>query len=216
MIKKLSGLYAITNENLMPEEHFLNMAEAALASGVSILQYRDKSSDINKRQHQAHALKALCDQHNAIFIINDDINLAKQVDADGIHIGKNDLSLSETRKQLGTNKIIGVSCYNKISLAENAIDNGADYIAFGSFFGSSIKPDAPHAGSDLITTIKQTHDVPVCCIGGITIENHQPLLQAGTDMLAVISDIFSQANNEYISAQCTKYLESFKTFNQET
>jgi len=215
MKKRLSGLYAITNENLMPKEHFIHMAETALSSGVSVLQYRDKSSDKNKRLHQARALKALCDQYNAILIINDDISLTKQVDADGIHIGKNDLSLDETRNQLGPEKIIGVSCYNKISLAENAINNGADYIAFGSFFGSSIKPDAPHASSDLITSIKQHHDTPVCCIGGITTENHLPLLQAGADMLAVISDIFSQMNNEHISTRCIQYLESFKSFSKE-
>jgi len=211
MTKKLKGLYAITNENLMPDKLFLSMAETALASGVSILQYRDKSTDTHKRLNQASALKKLCDKNKATFIINDDINLAKEVDADGLHIGKNDLSLKDAKKQLGSNKIIGVSCYNQISMATDAIKNGADYIAFGSFFGSSIKPDAPHASSDLISTIKQQYNIPVCCIGGITIENHQPLLEAGTDMLAVISDIFSQPDHEHISRRCAQYLKSFNS-----
>ena len=153
MTKKLSGLYAITNETLMPEEHFLRMAEAALTSGASVLQYRDKSCDKNKRQYQAGALKDLCDKYNVLFIINDDINLVKQVDADGIHIGKNDNSIDETRDRIGADKIIGVSCYNQISLATDAIIHGADYVAFGSFFGSSIKPDAARASSDLIVTL---------------------------------------------------------------
>ena len=205
MKKKLSGLYAITNETLMPEQHFLSMAEAAITAGISVLQYRDKSTDKTKRQFQATALKALCDRHNVFFIINDDINLANKVDADGIHIGKNDLSLNEARKQLGPDKIIGVSCYNQILLATDAIKNGADYIAFGRFFNSSTKPDAPHANYDLISSIKQQYETPVCCIGGITVENHQLLINAGADMFAVINDIFSRSNNKAISFRCQQY-----------
>ena len=211
MTKKLAGLYAITNENLMPEDHFLNMAEAAITSGVSILQYRDKSTDQKKRQYQARKLKELCDQHDVIFIINDDISLAKQVDADGVHIGKNDHSIYEAKKQIGEDKIIGVSCYNQISIAIDAIKNGADYIAFGSFFGSSIKPDAPHASDEHITSIKKQYSTPVCCIGGITTKNHQPLLEAGTDMLAIISDIFSNTDNARISHQCSQFKKAFDT-----
>ncbi|RDH81640.1 MAG: thiamine phosphate synthase [endosymbiont of Galathealinum brachiosum] len=209
MTKKLSGLYAITNETLMPENLFLSMAEAALTSGVSVLQYRDKSTNQKKRQYQASQLKLLCDQHSVTFIINDDINLAMQVDADGVHIGKNDQSIYETKNQLGKDKIIGVSCYNQMSLATDAIENGADYIAFGSFFGSSIKPEAPQANRELITTIKNQYSTPVCCIGGITTENHKPLLDAGTDMLAIISDIFSHTDNAYISHQCTQFKNAF-------
>ena len=209
MTKKLTGLYAITNENLMPENQFLNMAKTALSSGVSVLQYRDKSTDQKKRQYQASKLKELCDLHDVIFIINDDIKLAKLVDADGIHIGKDDHSIYEAKKQIGEDKIIGVSCYNQLSLATDAIKNGADYIAFGSFFGSSIKPDAPHANVELITSIKSQYRTPVCCIGGITTKNHQPLLDAGTDMLAIISDIFSHTDDARISHQCTQFKNAF-------
>ena len=209
MTKKLTGLYAITNENLMPENQFLNMAKTALSSGVSVLQYRDKSTDQKKRQYQASKLKELCDLHDVIFIINDDIKLAKLVDADGIHIGKDDHSILEAKKQIGEDKIIGVSCYNQLSLATDAIKNGADYIAFGSFFGSSIKPDAPHANVELITSIKSQYRTPVCCIGGITTKNHQPLLDAGTDMLAIISDIFSHTDDARISHQCTQFKNAF-------
>ncbi len=209
MTKKLFGLYAITNESLMPEAHFLAMAEAALTSGARILQYRDKSKNHEKRYSQAAALKKLCTKHNACFIINDDIELLKQVDADGIHIGKNDNSLAEVRKQLGAKKIIGVSCYNQIEMAQNAIQQGADYIAFGSFFGSSIKPDAPQANIDLITRIKKQSDIPLCCIGGITLQNHVSLLNAGADMLAVISDLFTQPDSASIAHQCSQYKKSF-------
>lgn len=213
MTKKLSGLYVITNEDLMPETAFIGMAEAAITSGASVLQYRDKSSDKSKRLYQAKSLKILCDKHHVCFIINDDIELAKQVDADGIHIGKNDLPISETRKLIGSNKIIGVSCYNQKTLAIDAIRNGADYIAFGSFFGSSIKPDAPHATTELIHSLKLMHNTPICCIGGITLENQSPLLEAGTDMLAIISDIFSQPDNEKIALRCLQYKKAFDSKN---
>jgi len=209
MIKKLSGLYVITNEDLMPEALFLDMAKAAIQSGASVLQYRDKSSDKSKRLFQAKNLKTLCDKHHVIFIINDDIDLAKQVDADGIHIGKDDLSIKEARKRIGPNKIIGVSCYNQITLATEAINHGADYIAFGSFFGSSIKPEAPQATSELIPSLKLMHNTPVCCIGGITLNNQSQLLKAGADMLAVISDIFSQTDNAKIASRCQQYKKAF-------
>jgi thiamine-phosphate pyrophosphorylase len=206
MTKKLAGLYAITNEKLMPEKHFLAMAEAAISSGISIIQYRDKSLDKTKRLHQAHELKKLCDRFNVLFIINDDVELVKQVNADGIHIGRNDLSFAQARKQLGAKKIIGVTCYNKISLAKKAINDGADYIAFGSFFGSSIKPNAPKATIDLITFIRKEHTIPVCCIGGITYQNYPLLINAGADMVAVISDIFSQTSCTVISNNCKKFI----------
>jgi len=206
MMKKLSGLYAITNEILMPEEDFIHRAEAAISSGIGVLQYRDKSSDKNKRLQQARALKKICDQYNVIFIINDDLELAKQVDADGIHIGKNDLTLQQTRSKLGTNKIIGVSCYNQLSLAESAATAGADYIAFGRFFDSSIKPDAPLATLDLITAFKKDFKIPVCCIGGITSKNYPPLVNTGADMIAVISDIFSSASTQEISKKCQSFI----------
>ncbi len=206
MIKKLAGLYAITNETLMPENRFLSMAEAAISSGISVLQYRDKSANFAKKLRQATALKKLCNKHNVIFIINDDVELTKKTNADGIHIGKNDLTLENIRKQLGSKKIIGVSCYNQLSLAEAAATAGADYIAFGSFFGSSIKPDAPKASIDLIASFKKTHNTPLCCIGGITSENCHSLTDAGADMVAVISDIFSQPSTDAIANKCKSFI----------
>jgi len=205
-MKKLVGLYAITNEKLMPEAQFIKLAEAAISSGISVLQYRDKSLDNNKRLYQASSLKKLCDKHNVIFIVNDDIELARLINADGIHIGKNDLSLEDTRKQLGDNKIIGVSCYNQLSLAKSSVNAGANYIAFGSFFGSSIKPNAPQAGIELISEFKTEFDTPLCCIGGITHKNYQSLIDAGTDMFAVISDVFSKPETNAIKLACRKYI----------
>lgn len=204
-MKKLSGLYAITNETLMPEAHFIQLAEAAISSGIGVLQYRDKSSNIQKRQRQASALKKLCDQHGVIFIINDDINLAQHVNADGVHIGKHDVNLKVARKQLGEHKIIGISCYNQLSLAKNAVNHGANYIAFGRFFDSSIKPDAAQANTQLIAEYKKSFSTPLCCIGGITHKNYAPLVQAGTDMYAVISDVFREPTSAAISLACRQF-----------
>ncbi|HED34467.1 MAG TPA: thiamine phosphate synthase [Gammaproteobacteria bacterium] len=201
-LKQLHGLYVITHEQLMPEQHFMQMAEASLAAGASILQYRDKSTDTAKRLEQAENLKKACHKHAAIFIINDDISLAKKIDADGVHLGREDLSVKEAREQLGTEKIIGVSCYNQISLAREAIDQKADYIAFGSFFNSSVKPDAAVASPNLITEIKKISDIPVCCIGGININNCKPLIESGADMLAVISEVFSSTDEKHIHDRC--------------
>jgi len=210
MTKKLFGLYAITNETLMPEKNFLQLAEAAISSGIGVLQYRDKSSDKNKKLQQARALKKICDKYNVIFIINDDLKLAQLVDADGIHIGKNDLSLEQTRSKLGTDKIIGVSCYNRLLLAQNAATAGADYIAFGRFFDSSVKPDAPLANIGLISEFKKDFKTPVCCIGGITSQNHHSLIDgevnARADMVAVISDIFSSASTQNITKKCKSFI----------
>ncbi len=201
----LQGLYAITDQRLMPVAHFADKAEAALAAGARILQYRDKSVDQHRRKQQATRLRELCSAYDALLIINDDLSLAREVDADGVHIGKDDFALATARKQLGENRIIGVSCYNQIELAESAIQGGADYVAFGSFFNSSIKPEAPVAGAELISNLKQRFDTPVCCIGGITTTNCPPLIEAGADMLAVISDVFAHETLEQIERSCRTF-----------
>lgn len=205
MLNPLSGLYAITDENLISEKNFLDYTQAAIESGISILQYRNKNSHSEKCIYQAGELKKMCAAQGILFIINDDIHLAKKIDADGVHIGKSDASLLQARAMLGPDKIIGVSCYNQLNLATKAINNGANYIAFGRFFNSSTKPDAPQATLDLISSIKNKSDIPICCIGGITTENCQPLLKSGTDMLAVINDIFSQKNSDKIRQKCHQF-----------
>lgn len=207
MNKSLHGLYVITDQQLMPTERFYGMAEAALSAGARLIQYRDKSRDADKRLEQARQLRQLCTQYNALLIINDDIELTIKCEADGIHIGKDDAPLSEVRKQLGTEHIIGVSCYDDSDLARQAIKHGADYIAFGSFFGSQIKPDAPRASTQLITQIKSTHSTPVCCIGGINRENCNDLINQGADMLAVISDVFAAADDEEIKRRCEAFIQ---------
>ena len=189
--EKLKGLYAITDQQLITEENFRASVEATLQGGTRIIQYRDKSDKQNKRLQQASLLRALCHQYHAICIINDDLELAKAVNAHGVHLGKDDLSLTMARQILGENAIIGVSCYNDLDRAIAAENNKADYVAFGAIFSSTTKPEANVAGLDIITKAKQQLSIPVCTIGGITQENIQQVIQQGADMAAVISSIFS-------------------------
>jgi thiamine-phosphate pyrophosphorylase len=191
---QLKGLYAITDENLISEQYFNQAVESALKGGAKIIQYRDKSSDQQKRLIQATALRLLCKRYEALCIINDDIELAKAIDADGVHLGKDDNSISQARKTLGDGAIIGVSCYNDLTLAIDAEKNTADYVAFGAIFSSTTKPDAIVAGLDIISQAKRQLSIPVCTIGGITKDNLQLVVQHGADMSAVISSLFSSSD----------------------
>lgn len=188
---RLKGLYAITDERLIAEEHFSEAIEAALQGGASIIQYRDKSADQQKRLQQAQMLRALCTRYDATCIINDDIELAKVVNADGIHLGQDDMEIAHARQSLGDKAIIGISCYNDIELALTAEKNSADYVAFGTMFSSPTKPDAVTAGPDIISQAKKQLSIPVCAIGGITEENIYQLVQHRADMAAVISCLFA-------------------------
>lgn len=201
----LKGLYVITDGSTGNE--LLGKVEQALRGGAAIVQYRDKSTDNTRREQEAQALQALCRQHNALFIINDDLALAKTVQADGVHVGKDDTALASTRDYLGSSAIIGVSCYNRLELALQAAQQGADYIAFGSFFPSLIKPDAPRATLELLREARGQLNLPICTIGGITLATAPGLLANGADMLAVISDVFNAPD---IARQATAYAELFR------
>jgi len=202
---KLKGLYAITDESLITEEYFSNTIELALQGGARIIQYRDKSNNAQKRLQQARALRSLCKQYQAVFIINDDIELAITVNADGVHLGKDDALISEARQTLGKDAIIGISCYNDINLAIAAEKNSADYVAFGAMFSSSTKPEAINANIDIISNAKQRLSIPVCAIGGITDKNIQQLTRQGVDMTAVISSLFTTNDVKDTADSLSKY-----------
>ena len=202
---RLKGLYAITDQQLITEENFSESVEATLQGGTRIIQYRDKSNEQNKRLRQARMLRALCHQYHAICIINDDIKLAKAVNAHGVHLGKDDFSLTKARQVLGEKAIIGVSCYNDLDRAIAAEKDKADYVAFGAIFSSTTKPEANVAGLDIITKAKQQLSIPVCTIGGITQENIQQVVQQGADMAAVISGIFSASDIKQSSTALSRF-----------
>jgi thiamine-phosphate pyrophosphorylase len=199
--RHLRGLYAITNEKLIPETRFHQTIEQVLQGGASIIQYRDKSDDFDKRKKQATALRTLCNEYHALLLINDDLELAQLVNADGIHLGENDASISAARTLLGEDAIIGVSCYNQLELAIKAENEGASYIAFGAFFASPTKPAARVAKLDLINEAKTRLNIPVCAIGGIDLSNAKQVFDAGADMVAVISSLFSHPQIRSVSRQ---------------
>lgn len=217
-MRALSGLYAITDARVSDPHRLVADVEQALRGGARLIQYRNKSRDKSrdKSDHQKHhretcqALRALTQNFNALLIINDDIELAKQCHADGVHLGKNDAAISTARDFLGPGAIIGVSCYNRIDLARRAVNSGADYIAFGRFFTSRTKPDAVPASLDLLIQAKQMFDIPIVAIGGITAENGSALIAAGAHMLAVVDDIFGHTGKpNAIEATASRYQALF-------
>lgn len=188
-IHGIKGLYAIT-PGLADTPELLRRVRLALSGGASIVQYRNKSTDAALRLQQAAALRALTREFMAPLIVNDDVQLALAVDADGVHLGAMDGTLQAARAMLGAHKIIGVSCYNHMLLAQEAVRAGADYVAFGAFFPSSVKPQAAVAEVALLSAARAALDVPLVAIGGITAHNSLPLVQAGAHALAVISALF--------------------------
>lgn len=198
-------LYAITDSQLLAGEKLFGGVTAALKGGCRLVQYRDKSTDGARRLSEAKTLLALCHQHQAQLIINDDVALAKEVGADGVHLGQGDTNPVAARIILGNRAIIGVSCHDSLALAQQAIKDSANYIAFGRFFPSSTKPDARPAPISLIKEArKEFSNIPIVVIGGITLNNGKQLLDAGANMLAVCHSLFA-AND--IAAQARKFIE---------
>ena len=191
MNRRLQGLYAITEDRALSAGEACVVVEAALRGGASLVQYRDKSSDHRRRLAAATALKALCARYRVPLLINDDVELARAVGADGVHLGRDDLDVRQARARLPEHSLIGVSCYNRFELAQRAVDAGADYVAFGSFFASPTKPQAVAATPDLLRRARTELSVPTVAIGGISPENGAALVRAGADMLAVISAVFA-------------------------
>lgn len=183
------GVYAITPQT-GDTAKLLAHVEAALLGGVAAVQYRDKSGDVARRHEQASELVALCRRFGVPLIVNDDLRLADLADADGVHLGRDDGSLREARILLGPKKFVGTTCYQNVDLARAAADAGADYVAFGSFFPSPTKPDAPRASLDLLRTAQGVIPVPIVAIGGISLDNGAALIEAGADGLAVLSAVF--------------------------
>jgi thiamine-phosphate pyrophosphorylase len=188
----MRGLYAITRDDFISPDTLLDDVDRALAGGAAVIQYRDKKSPLVVREETAASLTALCHEQGAMLIINDDVELAKKVDADGVHLGKTDMTLEYARECLGMRKVIGVSCYNDIKLAQLAVIGGADYVAFGRFFPSRTKPQAVKVSIDILKDARRQIAVPIVAIGGITAQNGVPLVNAGADMLAVIDGVFGQ------------------------
>jgi len=197
----MRGLYPIT-PNTADTDALLRKVEEALRAGVAMLQYRNKSISKDKRLLQAKELAPLARGYGVPLIVNDDVEIALAVGANGAHLGEDDGDLAAARVKLA-GKILGASCYDSLKIARTAVRSGADYVAFGAVFPSPTKPDAKRAPLSLFG-----HDlgVPLCAIGGITLENAPAVIAAGASLLAVISDIFDAPD---IGARASQYRKLF-------
>jgi thiamine-phosphate pyrophosphorylase len=200
------GLCFITDHNTGGLS-FLDMTQAVLRAGVGWVQYRDKNASRRKVYEEAIKLKDLAGKHNAVFIVNDYSDIALAVDADGVHLGQDDLPVKEARKILGKGKIIGVSthCIEQALEAEQA---GADYLGFGPVFHTSTKDAGSPRGIDLLGEIKNKVSIPVVAIGGINLENIHSVLETGVDAVAVASAIL-KGN---IEENAGRFMEIIKAF----
>lgn len=183
------GLYAVTPAG-WPAERLLSAVDEALAGGLSLLQYREKPKpDVDV----ARALLARCRRAGVPLIINDDVELAAEIGADGVHLGREDGELHRARERLGPQALIGVSCYNDLDRAGQLARNGADLLAFGSLFDSPTKPAAVHCPLSVLDQARR-FGLPVCGIGGVDLERAPQAIAAGADLLAVITDLFEAAD----------------------
>ena len=200
------GVYAITDCVNLSHNELLEKTETILGNGATLFQYRDKENHYENKLEFANELKSLCKHYNIPLIINDDIQLAKEITADGIHLGRHDHDIKTAREQLGP-VIIGVSCYNEFDRAIKAKEEGADYIAFGAFYPSPTKPNAVTANIELLTKAKIETGLPVVAIGGITPENGKVLLDQGADYLAIISGLYSAKDTKKAIHTYTRLFE---------
>ncbi len=199
------GLYAITREGYPSAEALAAAARSAIRGGAAALQYRAKAAADPKAE--AERLLGLCREAGVPLIVNDDVELAFSIGADGVHLGRDDSSPAEARQRLGASAIIGVSCYDCVDLAMRAEEQGADYAAFGRFYPSSTKPGAPLARLETLTRAKQRLRIPLVAIGGITPDNGGSLLKAGADWLAVVDGVFGGDDPESLARRFAPLFE---------
>ena len=202
---RIRGLYAVTDERLIPDEKLEYSVERAILGGVNLIQIRDKDFDFEKRVTRAIRVKKIAGKYGVPLIINDDAVVAVESCADGVHLGKEDLgedpygNFSRIRKKM-MDKIIGVSCYDDLEMAVDFEKLGATYVAFGAAFASKTKPEEKVLPTlDIFSDAKQILKIPVVAIGGIDKNNYRLLLSRGVDALAIVSAIFD--GDPYINAR---------------
>ncbi|MEQ7920495.1 thiamine phosphate synthase [Xanthomonas sp. WHRI 1810A] len=204
---KLRGLYAVTDSHLLAGK-FLPYVKAALDGGVTLLQYRDKSGDENRRLREASELLKLCEQYKTRLIINDDAEVAARLGV-GVHLGQTDGSLPDARALLGHKAIVGATCHASLALAEKAKADGATYVAFGRFFNSNTKPGAPSCSLDMLAEARKRIHLPIAVIGGITLENAAPLVAHGAALLAVVHGLFGAESTQEVTRRARAFNDLF-------
>lgn len=207
----INGLYAITPD-LAQTEELVDKVQKALQGGVKLLQYRNKSASCGLLREQAQALLSLCRSYHVPMIVNDDLDLALEIDADGVHLGQDDLARSEVKERLtGYGKILGISCYNRLELALQA-QQLSDYVAFGAFFPSATKPDAVKVTVDWVHRVRKQIAIPIVGVGGIRLANAAAVIQSGCAAIAVSDDLF---NARDIQLRAQQLVQLFKDVHQQ-
>jgi thiamine-phosphate pyrophosphorylase len=205
---RIAGLYAIADTRYRRADALVRAVEEAILGGARAIQYRNKIAgyDADARRREAAALLAVCRRHGVPFIVNDDVSLTRALGADGVHLGRDDMPYADARHALGEAAVIGVSCYNELARALAAQAEGADYIAFGSFFPSRTTPGAVRASPELLREARGKVRLPIVAIGGITPENGAVLLAAGATALAAAEGVF---NRDDVRAAAAAYARLF-------
>ncbi len=189
-LKLLQGLYAITDEALTPDETVVDQSREALESGAKILQYRNKSAANHEIEGICNELQELCRQYEALFVLNDRVELAEKLSLQGLHVGAKDGTVEAARAALGSDGVLGVSCYGSLELARRAIEQGADYVAFGAFFPTPTKPEADVINWDILEQAKTSLNKPVCVIGGINKATISQIKPYEPHLYACVSAVF--------------------------
>jgi len=190
---KLQGLYVISDDIFTPKGTLIAQVEEALKGGARVVQLRDKKNNLDSIKNMAFELEKLCKKYNAVFILNDKVELAIELGLSGLHIGKSDHHrVEEIRKNFAG--YLGVSCYGDVAFGKKMQDIGVDYVAFGSFFASPTKPHSNVVDLEVLKKAKQELNIPICAIGGLNSDNIADIMQHKPDMIALISDIWKSEN----------------------
>jgi thiamine-phosphate pyrophosphorylase len=206
-LARLRGLYAVTPDGIELSDLLVKCA-AALEGGASAIQIRDKAASPSALRDKARAIVDLCRAHDALAIVNDDPHLAVEVGADGVHVGEDDGGIAAAREAVGPSRLVGASCYDALPLAVDAVAEGADYVAFGSFYPSSTKPGARRAGLDLVPRARAL-GAPIVAIGGIDADNARALVDAGVDAVAVIGAVFAHDDPRDVALAARRIASAF-------
>lgn len=202
----IRGLYALIDTTWLAPATLTDAAAAAIRGGAHLVQYRDKTADAAERAERARAVFRVCRQLGAVFIVNDDVDLADELMAHGVHLGEHDATVGAARARLGPLAIIGASCYDSVVNAQRAADAGASYLAFGAFFPSPTKTNTRHAEPFLLRKAKAL-GLPLVAIGGITPDNAPELIAEGADAIAVASGLLADGD---IEAAARRYAGLFE------
>ena len=206
---KIRGLYVITDERLIPRKRLAEMVEKTIKGGAKVVQLREKESSSEEILRLAGELLKLTRRYNVPLIINDYLEIARDIGAEGVHLGQNDASIAEARSVLGDRAIIGVSCYSSIERGIDAHKEGADYLAFGTPFFTPTKPGRQPTSFEILREAKKIiPKIPIFAIGGITPQNVASVLETGVDGIAIITSVFGSSDPEEVSRQFSAFFQA--------